>query len=711
MANSTWKQPTAKQTTSGTSKPKKPNDHRNDIDGLRGVAVLAVLINHINEGALPGGYLGVDIFFVISGFVITASISKRHADSYLSFISDFYSRRFKRLIPALICFVMPIGLLVLWLNPQPAVDLTTGASSLIGYSNIYLFKRATDYFASTSQLNPFLQTWSLGIEEQFYLIFPSLLWISGFARKRIRGSVFTAGLLTPLIILSFTLFASDYSSTFASAYFLPTSRFWELASGCIVFLLYAKWIQPVISRKDKSWKISLAAICCTLVYTYFFFEKESSGYIGHLAVVASTCILILANRSSTALNSILSSRALLYIGAISYSLYLWHWGILAIARNTIGVSAETLTFLLPAIFLISHWSYSYVETPWRHSKNWSNLRVNLGSILGLITLFLFGKLIANSSQISQVTYLGDKSQLSQSPSIENTIINEDIYWLSRANSDEEATGSDFKLNNAPSEYSRRIIFIGDSHTSHLFPAFKPMLINLNKQTSAAVISRAGTRFPTLNWAAGDVMTKEMINKRNYKTNANFSEAIQELSKGDLVIISNNMHSLLENNEQDSNIRYWDNDWNQISPKEALNQWLTKLDSLRKDLKVRGIKVAVIAPTPIFESSRQKPELAHLCSPEWFRISISEGCPSRFTPIEYRDFKIKVNHFTDLLITESGIKKELVLNLSHLFCDQRLCRTTNSQKQPLFIDTNHLSTRGAKLITSQLTTFTEHALEE
>ena len=149
------------------------NRYRPDIDGLRAFAVVAVIINHFNKDLLPGGYLGVDIFFVISGFVITSSLYQRPSKNFNDFISGFYERRIKRLVPALSVFVLITSITICLFNPAPGTTLRTGLSSLFGLSNLYLLRTATDYFAESTELNVFTHTWSLGVEEQFYILFPS----------------------------------------------------------------------------------------------------------------------------------------------------------------------------------------------------------------------------------------------------------------------------------------------------------------------------------------------------------------------------------------------------------------------------------------------------------------------------------------------------------------------------------------------------------
>ena len=162
--------------------------YRPEIDGLRAFAVVAVIINHFNKEILPNGYLGVDIFFVISGFVITSSLYQRPSKNFKDFISGFYERRIKRLVPALSVFVLIMSIMICLVNPEPTLSLRTGLTSLFGLSNLYLLKQSTDYFAQTTELNVFTHTWSLGIEEQFYILFPFLIWFSGFGRQTKNGT-------------------------------------------------------------------------------------------------------------------------------------------------------------------------------------------------------------------------------------------------------------------------------------------------------------------------------------------------------------------------------------------------------------------------------------------------------------------------------------------------------------------------------------------
>ncbi|MDG2328517.1 MAG: acyltransferase, partial [Synechococcus sp. cluster2_bin.44] len=203
--------------------------YRPEIDGLRGLAVLAVVINHLNHTWLESGFLGVDIFFVISGYVITASINGRLNQPLGMFLGEFYRRRVQRLAPALITCVAITGLLTCLFVTDPSSSLITGATALFGVSNIYLLQESTNYFGLDASLNTFTQTWSLGIEEQFYLVFPAMAWwLMGRDNKAQRGirPMFLA-VLSGLIVLSLYSFLKACLTDPTAAYFLTKTRLWE----------------------------------------------------------------------------------------------------------------------------------------------------------------------------------------------------------------------------------------------------------------------------------------------------------------------------------------------------------------------------------------------------------------------------------------------------------------------------------------------------
>jgi peptidoglycan/LPS O-acetylase OafA/YrhL len=331
-----------------------------EITGLRAIAVLSVVLFHFNADLLPGGYLGVDVFFVISGFVITRSLVRTKESGFGRYILQFYSRRLKRLIPALAIVVIVGALLTAFFHPDPEESIYTGMAAMFGLSNILLAINAQDYFSIASEFNTFTHTWSLGVEEQYYFIFPVVLYF--FLGAINRGQKYVAiGFLALLGILSLLVF--DYlivrNPTFG--FYLMPARFWELAAGCILCL-------AEINLKKRS-GTAVALIGLALLCFSFSLPEEAARVATPLAVLG-TCGLIMGTNQSGFLRVALTNKAFLWIGLASYSIYLWHWPILVTSRWTIGISLATFIPQIVTIFGLAAISYHYVERPLRYAR-WS----------------------------------------------------------------------------------------------------------------------------------------------------------------------------------------------------------------------------------------------------------------------------------------------------------------------------------------------------
>ena len=305
--------------------------YRPEIDGLRAFAVIAVIINHFNKQILPNGYLGVDIFFVISGFVITSSLYQRPSKNFKDFISGFYERRIKRLVPALSFFVLITSITICLFNPETGISLKTGLTALFGLSNVYLFQKSTDYFTQSTELNIFAHTWSLGVEEQFYILFPFLIWFSGFGRQTKNGARNLFLIVGALTIASLIGFLYLYPINQSGAYFLMPTRFWEMASGCLLFigLQERKSIEQLLEKVPP---ILVLTLIVGVMYLPMSWTTAST-----VAVVALSSILIASLKKQTTAYTFFTNPKIVYIGLISYSLYLWHWSVLSISRWTIGI--------------------------------------------------------------------------------------------------------------------------------------------------------------------------------------------------------------------------------------------------------------------------------------------------------------------------------------------------------------------------------------
>ena len=373
--------------------------YRPEIDGLRGVAVLAVIINHFNDTILPGGYLGVDVFFVISGFVITASLAARNSSSFAELFLGFYARRVRRLLPALILFVLIAGVLVCFLMPDPGGVLGIGRRALFGISNIQLYRESIQYFSESAKLNPYTHTWSLGVEEQFYLLFPFLVAWSGFSRSSEQGSRRLAISLAVLSALSLALFIYLYPRNQSAAYFLMPSRFWEMGAGCLLFLFWMKAPQNTLSRIPRP----VSAVTVVVLLTTFLLPLQWAVVATILAVLATT-VMILSIRQGCVAYRVLAHPLLVKVGLISYSLYLWHWGVLAFSRLSIGISWWTIPFQVLLMAALAIASYRTVESPLRKLR-WSP-RDGWTIAIGISALIVAAALLLGFRLFSDQMYLG-----------------------------------------------------------------------------------------------------------------------------------------------------------------------------------------------------------------------------------------------------------------------------------------------------------------
>lgn len=342
------------------------------IDGLRAVAVLSVIVYHLQKTWLPGGFAGVDVFFVISGFVVSASVS-HWSGGFGGFLAYFYARRLQRIAPALIACLLVTGFLCVLFVPtawlSTAVE-TTGLRAFFGISNLFLASHNENYFSTISEYNPYTHTWSLGVEEQFYLLFPLLFfaWTRAGRWRAACTGVFALAALASVLHARHLATADP-----AAGFYLTTTRFWELAAGVLLFqcLHRTPSTAPVSTLVRHAttlgaW-LSLGLLIAGLVVS----KPATFPFPGALLPVAATLGLLgclhVAGGSSP-LRRLLASAPMVYIGKRSYSLYLWHWPIFVLLRWTLGL--ETPNQLMAAIvatFVAAEVSYRVIERPFRYA--------------------------------------------------------------------------------------------------------------------------------------------------------------------------------------------------------------------------------------------------------------------------------------------------------------------------------------------------------
>jgi peptidoglycan/LPS O-acetylase OafA/YrhL len=415
-------------------------NYRREIDGLRALAVLPVIFFHAGFDYFSGGFVGVDIFFVISGYLITSIILIQIKKGTFS-IADFYERRARRMLPALF-FIMMVSLIFgyFWMMPDEFKNFGQSLVATSLFSNNILLAITTGYWDLTSEFKPLLHTWSLGVEEQYYVLFPFLLV---FSWKYFRGYEVT--IIASITVLSFLLANWGGAHTpIITFYSLPT-RAWEILLGSLV-AFYLQKTQINSKNKSKAQYLSILGFLL-IIFSILFFKQEfsSSAFLIFIPALGAILIIIYALKG-TAINSILSSKFMVGIGLISYSLYLWHQPLLAFSRiYSINEPSNALTLSLIIVsFIFAGLTWKFIEQPLRE-KNLINKKVIFISFFSISIFFiLFGYYLNQSYGMAYRAF----DQNTKNQDMDKRIYNEKIF--------------SFKKNNFSNGNKLKILVIGNS---------------------------------------------------------------------------------------------------------------------------------------------------------------------------------------------------------------------------------------------------------
>lgn len=640
------------------------------IDGLRAVAVLSVIVFHADFlNALPGGFTGVDIFFVISGYVISQSLSAHAHRSFSAFLMDFYRRRFLRIVPALLLMLLVCSLLSAMFVPQAWLSMQndrTGLAAFFGLSNFVLAWNTDTYFSPSTLLNPYTHTWTLAVEEQFYLVFPLIYFI--WLRYRQRSRLAWA-LLPLLALVSLAFSALQIRENPLEAFYLLPSRFWELAAGAMLFQLMATGRFTLYSTAAR--RSVLLAGFALVTGGLFLADTNQFPFPWALLTVCGTLLIITALAQKTDDHflplRLLQSAPVVYVGKLSYSLYLWHWPVLVLLRWTTGLEQLAIQLAYPLIVMaLAAASYRWVETPLRNGHSLFQRRawITIASCLAAIGLGWSGaRWVSENPQALSLSQTRDTST-----------------WFSRRlpqrSVDEPALNSPLQ--------GRQLFVIGDSHAA----AYRTMLSLASRQLGFRVreYERGGC-------AVVSLMAPDSQGACARAREKALSDIEARARPGDIVFLASLRMPELAGR-----------DWAR-SEEEALGEALSELTSERTEgariaaeavltrLMAAKVRVLINAPMPLFKAPPYR------CS-DWF---------NRMNPICTPGLTIAREHIEQLRTAQMTLLDHLtgqyplllVWDPLPLLCPGATCSAYDGDK-PLFRDADHLSGHGNRVLAPSFT---------
>ena len=626
--------------------------YRSEIDGLRALAIIPVILFHAGVEFCSGGFLGVDIFFVISGYLITGIIVKETQENKFSVI-NFLSRRARRILPPLYFMMFAISIFYLLIARPSVEECTLFGESLLSsvsfLSNFY-FAINTGYFAASSELLPFLHTWSLSVEEQFYLIYPPLLLI--FLRL---GKKF------PIIFLLLIFFLSLALAHFGSGilgkwnfYILPT-RAWEISLGALCYFTSRDFVK-IQSKKITNEFLSVLGLGLILYSILFLDQSINAPGLWCLIPAIGTVLIIQFCKKGTTLQSILGNKVLVLIGLLSYGAYLWHQPILAVTRHFVihpsQISPSLISIAISVSFLLALISFHLIEKPFR-SGRLSILWLSFPLII-LVFLGIFSK---------------EFSSLGINPRTES--FSNTVRDLARSNYDSHRNNDGYDFGLLDKE-NIDLLLLGDSHARMLIP-------NVSKHLEA----RGWRGFHPYNKE-----TKSNFLAINQGTTAQFLSTwlveIEELAKNAKAIVLSFRNSRSQNN-------YF---YNTINPEQSDN-FFDILEQRILQITKLTPKLIIVGPVP--ETPFWGPNHGRTFLQNDFNISSSmEGF-----------IKIQQKHLNFLQkIDEKNQSISVVFPHTFLATNNHLLKWVAYQENeeealPLYYDDDHLNLLGSTKLVSDI----------
>lgn len=662
--------------------------YRPEIDGLRAVSIISVVLYHATlsfkgKNIFAGGFVGVDIFFLISGFLITGIlILNIKRDGRIDF-KKFFERRIRRILPALLFVILVVSIFShIILLPIDLIELSLSSLYAVFFnSNLYFYLTDLQYGTSLGLFKPLLHTWSLAVEEQFYLLFPFLLF---FLKKDLNKIFIIIFLLT---ILSFFYANLTSFNNFKLSFYILPSRIWEISLGSLLALIIfnSKKMYTNNLLNYISPKIGLILI----ILSVFLFNKNTlHPSIITLVPLIGVILIILFSNKDEIITKILSSRLFVFVGKISFSLYLWHFPIFAFARHTEFLSNNSFSEFILAFIVISLsiFSYYFIEQPFRNKKT-SFKKTLLLIIIGMFTIIFVNifAILNNGHENRLPNVLKDSLNTNEKPwnilKDENGAICHD-----------KKQGCEFN-----EKYTKKIFLIGDSHlasiSSELIKSLKKNELNINIFTHGG----CGLFLDFYNYQK---VHNKKIDCRKTKLGQLENEIHNTINS--IIVIFFNYPSYLENSSFDINQPNFEvkNDLVKLIPKsENINFEKSFKKTINKFL-INENKIIIIYPVPeIGENVPRK--LKNYFSRNLLSIDQSVKLPENYLTIPYNIYKKRTKSTYNLL--DSVQSKNIFRVYPHkIFCIKDLTKCQSHSKNEIYYsDEDHLSLRGGKKLNKMI----------
>ncbi len=680
------------------SVPAHASDYFPHVDGLRALAVLGVILYHLNPQWLPSGFAGVDIFFVISGFVVTASLASRTSESLGSFLAGFYARRLTRIVPALIWVLLASVLMVVLFVPQgwlTGFSEKTAMYAFFGFSNYLLASNSEAYFTPRAEFNAFTHTWSLGVEEQFYLVAPTLLFGWFYVSRKVAPLKAT-GIALLLAVIASSLVYAAWAQSHAplQAFYSLFSRFWELAAGALLFQLShetrgAKANAGLLRIWTHKTTQNVASLfgAALLVWSFVGLKVSAFPWPSALIPVVAAVLLIGGagmDHQGVLVRRLLAHRLAVIVGLRSYSLYLWHWPVFVLMRWTFGITGITQQLAAIALTVVcAEVSYRFIELPIRGSS-W------LRSRKAWLRIVIFVLAIVVAAGATRVLFKA-RPYLSMSAVTQNKA---DWYSADKMTGLEktrlcrverkqrvigEARVFEYLPHDCPAARSPRQLFVlGDSHATAYLMMFDQLAAELG--ATVRVYTVPGCPYVDLFVPMGSGRDKRCI----VNPQLALKDALALLRPSDIVFLPS------------LRIKRLTDQWARFDEAEAL-QSITSADAVimrkasvadAKDwiepLSKAGADIVFELPKPVFRSPPFR------CS-DWFNAS-NEVCAGGMTisRADIERFRApSVASMTELAAQGKGIS---LWDPLAVLCPGDTCLAT-LQGRPLFFDGDHVSAFG------------------